>query len=383
MKKFYTFLSFLCVAVTFAQIPAGYYSTATGTGYTLKTQLFNIINGHTDRGYDGLWTMYGVTDRDHSYDDDNTILDVYSENPTGPDPYSFDYQTSQCGTYSAEGGCYNREHTVPQSYFGSQATPMYSDAHFVLPTDGKVNGWRDDHPYGIVAGTPSPCNIGASNTPCRTLNGSKLGLNRNSGYSAGYSQKVFEPIDEFKGDIARCLLYFATRYESQLAGFYAATSSEAKVMFDGTSDHVFSPTFLNILLTWNTMDPVSAREITRNNAIGATSRQGNRNPFIDHPEYACQIWSAACLALSNENFTSVDSDVSVFPNPANNHQVTVSSQVYIDTIQLFTINGQLLQEIKNPNIQNNGYTLENLPSGFFFMKITSNGTTITKKLIVN
>lgn len=356
-------------------IPTGYYNTATGTGYTLKTQLFNIIKDHNDRGYSGLWITYGTSDRDHQYENDDTLIDLYSENPTGVDPYNFIYSTNQCGSYSAEGACYNREHTVPQSYFGSGVQPMYSDAHFVLPTDGKVNGWRDDHPYGVVAATTTPCNAGATNTPCSTQNGSKLGNNVNSGYSAGYSSTVFEPLDAFKGDIARCLLYFATRYEDQLVGFYAS-SSEAKVMFDGTSGHTFSQTFLNILLTWNTQDPVSPREIERNDAIYA--RQNNRNPFIDHPEYAGIIWG---LPLALSTFDTLAS-VSVYPNPSSD-VVNISTEVALDEIDIITINGQVLQQIKKPVMNNNTYSISNLPKGFYFVKLSSDTNSVTKKVLIN
>ena len=379
MKKSLIALLLLSSLTMCAQIPTGYYDTATGTGYTLKTQLFNIIKGHTDQGYSGLWTTYLTSDRDHQYENDNTVLDVYSENPTGPDPYTYNYPTNQCGSYSSEGGCYNREHTVPQSYFGTGVQPMYSDAHFILPTDGKVNGWRDDHPYGLVASTSNPCNAGATNTPCYTMNGSKLGNNINSGYATGYSQKVFEPIDEFKGDLARNLLYFVTRYEDQLIGFYSSTS-EAKVMFDGTSDHSFSNTFINILLTWHNQDPVSAREIERNNAIYA--RQNNRNPYIDHPEYVCQIWSDDCTAL---NLFSVvkESAFAVYPNPTNNHQITIQSDAtIIDTIELINLNGQTIQAHQKPQLTNNQYQLTNLSTGFYLLKLTSNHQTIVKKVIV-
>ncbi|MEO7173117.1 endonuclease [Flavobacterium sp.] len=357
-------------------IPAGYYNTATGTGYILKTQLYNIIKNHFDQQYSGLWITYGTSDRDHQYENDNTIVDVYSENPTAADPYTFFYNTNQCGTYSAEGACYNREHTVPQSYFGSTAQPMFSDAHFVLPTDGKVNGWRDDHPYGVVAGTTTPCNSGATNDPCNTQNGSKLGSNLDSGYSAGYSSTVFEPINEFKGDIARCLLYFATRYETQLAGFYTSSSSEAKVMFDGTSGHTFSQTFLNILLTWNTQDPVSAREIERNNAVYA--RQNNRNPFIDHPEYATTIWG---LPLAAPAF-DLENAVSIYPNPSSD-VVNISTAVTLEQIDVISINGQVLQQIKNPIINSNTYTISNLPKGFYFLKLSSATNSVTKKVLIN
>ncbi|AUX17312.1 hypothetical protein AQ623_02650 [Flavobacterium columnare] len=184
-----------------AQAPSGYYSSATGSGYTLKTQLYNIIKDHTDKGYAGLWTTYQTSDRDKEYENDNSIIDVYSENPTGVDPYVYQYGTNQCGTYSGEGGCYNREHMIPQSVFNN-AAPMVSDAHFIPPTDGKVNGMRSNYPHGMVA-VPS----------WTSRNGGKLG----SSAVSGYTGTVFEPINEFKGDIARMYFYFATRYENTVA----------------------------------------------------------------------------------------------------------------------------------------------------------------------
>ncbi|MFM9988406.1 endonuclease [Flavobacterium sp.] len=265
MKLRLQLLALLFSIYSFAQIPTGYYSTATGTGYTLKTQLYNKITGHTNNGYAGLWTTYSTSDRDNQYENDNSIIDIYSENPTGVDPYKYTYGTSQCGTYSTEGGCYNREHIIPQSVFNS-ASPMVADAHFIPPTDGKVNGMRSSYPHGTVAV--------ASFT---SLNGSKLGTSS----VAGYTGTVFEPINEFKGDVARMYFYFATRYQNTVATY-------SYDMFNGTSNQVFTTPFLNMLLAWNAQDPVSAREIARNNAIYV--RQGNRNPFIDHPEYVNMIW---------------------------------------------------------------------------------------------
>ena len=268
MKKITLLIGLCCFFAGFSQAPSGYYSTATGTGFTLKTQLYNKIKGHTDKGYAGLWTTYATSDRDHQNENDNTIFDLYSENQTGADPYTFIYSTGQCGTYAVEGDCYNREHMIPQSVFNS-AAPMVSDAHFIPPTDGKVNGLRSDFPHGMVAV--------ASTT---TQNGCKLGTSAVSGFTG----TVFEPVNAFKGDIARMYFYFATRYENTVAGYSYA-------MFNGTSNQVFTTSFLNMLLTWHANDPVSAREIERNNAIYA--RQGNRNPFIDNPSYVNAIWGAA------------------------------------------------------------------------------------------
>lgn len=265
MKTKLQLLALFCCYNLIAQAPAGYYNSATGTGFTLKTQLYNIIKGHTDRGYAGLWTTYQTSDRDNQNENDNTIFDLYSENQSGTDSYNYTYSTDQCGTYASEGDCYNREHMIPQSVFNSSA-PMVSDAHFIPPTDGKVNGMRSDYPHGNVA-----------ITSWTSLNGSKLGTSAVSGYTG----TVFEPNSAFKGDIARMYFYFATRYENVVSGY-------TYPMFNKTSNQVFTTAFRDMLLAWHAADPVSAREIARNNAIYA--RQGNRNPFIDNPNYVNMIW---------------------------------------------------------------------------------------------
>ncbi len=276
MKR--TLLSFLMSMAfisAFAQIPTGYYDGTSGlSGAPLKSKLKQIItNGHVDHGYGGLWTGYQTTDRDNisgipGYENDGTIMDMYSENPNGTDPYNFTYGSTQCGGsgYTNEGDCYNREHVVPQSLF-SEAFPMKSDIHFIRATDGKVNGIRSNYPFGKVGSTSYV-----------SQNGSKLGTS----VSPGYSGTVFEPIDAFKGDIARMIFYFVTRYETQLAGFSSGN------MLGGSAFPGLQTWELNQLLAWSAADPVSATEIARNDA--SYVYQGNRNPFIDHPEYVAQIW---------------------------------------------------------------------------------------------
>lgn len=276
-------LSFFLLSITFifasAQAPAGYYNAAAGlTGAPLKTALKGIIEqGHQDHGYGGLWTAYATTDRDFFYENDGTILDIYSERPNSSDPYTYTLGTNQCGSsgYNGEGDCYNREHIVPQSLF-DQASPMVSDIHFIRATDGKVNGMRSNYPFGKVQI--------ASFT---SENGSKLG----NSVSPGYGGTVFEPIDAFKGDVARMIFYFVTRYETQLSGF---TSSNGTGDMLGTSAYPGLQAWeLSQLLVWHAMDPVSPEEISRNNA--SYTYQGNRNPFIDNPSYAEQIWGTPVI----------------------------------------------------------------------------------------
>lgn len=372
----------LLVAITgFAQIPNGYYNNATGTGYTLKTQLKTIItNGHDPQSYGaGLWSLYATSLRDNFYENDGSLLDIYSENPAGADPYNFTTTANQCGNYNAEGQCYNKEHLVPQAYFGDGAMPMYSDAHHVVPSDGKVNGWRNNLPFGVVGAATNYCNAGATNTPCHSLNNSRIGNNVNSGYSAGFGGKVFEPIDEFKGDIARTMFYFATRYQDQMAGFYtsAANSVEMKSMFDGSANKVFNQTFLNILLTWHAQDPVSPKEIAFNNAI--YNFQHNRNPFIDHPEYVATIWGNVMTSTDYVVFNNV----SVYPNPASSNRVNIYSETQLDEIQVISINGQMIRQINNPVMEENVFTITDLPSGFYILKLASQNTSVSKKVIVN
>ncbi|HQW68922.1 MAG TPA: endonuclease [Flavobacterium sp.] len=365
-----TTISIAQVANSVESIPNGYYNSATGTGYTLKTQLFNIINDHTDRDYNGLYITYLTSDIDNYYENNGTMLDMYTENPTGTEcEYEYGGGLQDDGTLgTAECQRYNREHIVPQSYFGNGVRPMFSDAHFVVPSDKYVNAQRGDFPFGKV-----------NNATSTYSNGSKRGSNLNSGYSQGFSGTVFEPIDEFKGDIARMLFYFATRYEDRLVDFYATSNSLSKVMFDGSTGQSFSPTFLNILLTWNEQDGVSQREIDRNNAIGVNARQGNRNPYIDNNGYITQIWG---LPLSTSTFNNLDL-VSVYPNPSNNGKINIQSEVELSEINIITINGQLVQQIKSPEKLDNTYEVTNLPKGFYFLQLNANNQSVTKKIAVN
>ncbi|WP_294237312.1 endonuclease [uncultured Chryseobacterium sp.] len=294
------FIIILASGLTNAQAPSGYYSSANGlSGASLKTALSTIItNGHQDRGYNGLWTGYKTTDIDKNYENDGSILDIYSEKPSGADPYKFTPVTNQCGTYSTEGNCYNREHLVPQSLF-SEAAPMVSDIHFIRATDGKVNGMRSNYPFGKV-GTAS----------FTSKNGSKLG----NSVSSGYSGTVFEPIDEFKGDVARMIFYFVTRYQSKLSTFSSGN------MLGSSAFPGLQTWELNVLLAWHNQDPVSQAEINRNNA--SYSFQGNRNPFIDNPNYVSQIWGPSSTsgsstttppsstACANETFETIPTESS-------------------------------------------------------------------------
>lgn len=287
-------------------IPTGYYDNATGLKcQPLKTALKDIIKtGFNVLGYTpGIWNIYYYSDQHRN--DANTadiIWDMYSDNPTGPEPYTYTYGTNQCGNYNSEGDCYNREHSTPQSWFNS-LSPMVSDAHHLFPTDGKVNGVRNNYPYGSV-----------SSATFTSLNGSKLGTGNNFGYTG----IVFEPIDAYKGDFARACLYMATRYEDEIISQNWSGNGNGNDVFLSSTDQIdaalrrlmiYDPWYLQTLVKWHLQDPPSQKEIDRNNAIysqavvvdgsGTLKAQANRNPFVDHPEYVAMIWGDGTVGSLN------------------------------------------------------------------------------------
>lgn len=267
MKKLTTLMFVSILTSTSLANVEGYYDASRGLkGFALKTKLKSIISkGHRDRGYNALLSIYMLSDADHFYDGDGSIVDMYSENPRGRDPYNFKSRKQACGQYKKESDCFNREHIFPQSIF-KKRQPMRSDFFHIYPTDGKVNNWRGRLPFGEV-----------NSARWTSKNGSKLGKNT----FGNYKGEVFEPIDEFKGDIARALLYFATRYEDKIGNWHHQ-------MLSGNKHTAYKKWFIELLKKWHKMDPVSEHEKVRNNY--GYEYQGNRNPYIDHPEFVELIW---------------------------------------------------------------------------------------------
>ncbi len=372
MKKITSFIVTVCCSFTiFAQAPANYYNSATGTGYILKSQLKTIISAnHTDLTYGGLWDLYSSNTanngfRDKYYEKDNTILDIYSEKPIAADPYIYTVISDQCGNYNSEGDCYNREHLIPQSYF-DQISPMRTDAFHVWPTDGKVNGERGNLPFGKVA----TANYTSQN-----------GTKRGTSAVTGFSGTVVEPIDEFKGDIARAYFYFATRYEDLMDDFYVPKSPpksqvQARVMFDGSTDKVFNTGFLDVLYQWHLQDPVSARETDLNNYI--YNEQGNRNPYIDNPQYITAVWFPHLLSTNKAELV----EFNVYPNPAPKNTIFISTKEKINLITVYNLEGKLVKKVSNPQFNDEVFTINHLKSGTYILKLKSGKKTSTKKFIV-
>jgi endonuclease I len=223
-----------------------YYAPAIGkTGTALRTSLHGIIDGNTQLSYDQVWTALKDTDQDPN----NTanVIELY----TGR---SISKSSNGGGT-----GQWNREHVWAQSRGGFSTTAgPGTDLHHLRPEDVSVNSTRGNKDFDLGGTAVSGC------TDCWTDGDS------------------FEPRDAVKGDVARMLFYMAIRYEGG-DGFNNLEMSSTV----GTSSTLIGD--LETLLAWNDEDPVSTFEMRRNDRIHSTW-QGNRNPFIDHPEWADSIW---------------------------------------------------------------------------------------------
>lgn len=214
--------------------------------------------------YSDLWDAYATTDfRKNDAGTETIVWDMYSDNPDGNEPYEFVYSVNQCSsTPGSEGGCYNREHSWPKSWFDDES-PMYTDLFHVVPADSYVNTRRSNYPYGEVA-----------SASWQSENGAKLG----SSATAGYSGTVFEPIDEYKGDFARIYFYMATCYYGEMPAGHGSG------MTNGSDILAWAETMLR---RWHQNDPVSDKELKRNDAV--FSIQNNRNPFVDYPQWVQKI----------------------------------------------------------------------------------------------
>ncbi len=250
------------VKASTSEITSYYSGTNNLTGEALLNKLNKIINnGFKSVGYDGLFEAYKYTD----VKDDGYLNDIYS-NTT-----KYKVGTSRCGNYKKEGDCWNREHSIPKSWWGRDKQPQYSDIFILYPSDGYVNGRRSNYPLGEVSNITYSSNNSFS----------KLG----SSSISGAGSVVFEPNDQYKGDLARTYFYALTKYDA-----YSWTSGNGNYVFSGSKNKNFGFTdyALNLFLKWHQLDPVDDWERHRNE--GAYSQQNNRNPFIDHPEWVNAIW---------------------------------------------------------------------------------------------
>lgn len=324
LRNFIASLSLLAAAASFAAAPSGYYSSCENKGANdLLQALYETVGSHTVVSYDGLKTLYKTSD----VKPNGLLWDMYSTKEWSP-------TSQQCGNYKNVGDCWNREHSFPKSWF-NDAKPMYSDAFHLYPTDGKVNGQRSNFPYGECAnGTTLPAN------------GSVKALGRlGTSTFSGYTGKVFEPVDEYKGDFARSYFYMAAAYNNRIASWNSD-------MLAGNSYPAFSSWAINLLLKWHRMDPVSQKELDRNEAVYAA--QHNRNPFIDHPEMVEYIWGDK----KTEKWTSTAGADPTISSPVDGSTVDLGvAAVGIARTVSVTVKGTALTDNVSVAVSGSGYSV--------------------------
>lgn len=240
--------------VSYANIPSGYYTSLNGKmgGAALKNAVYEIIGNHTSvSSYSDLPKYFQKTD---VYPDGNRWWEMYSN------------QTFYLPSFTGM----NREHSVPKSWWGgSSDTQAYTDLNHLYPSEMKANSAKSNYPLGTVDMTQT---VKFNNTV------SKVGYAiTGQGGGANY---VFEPADEYKGDFARTYFYMVTRYQN-LTWKYT-------YMFQNNTYPSLNAWSQELLLKWHRQDPVSQKEIDRNEQVYLV--QNNRNPFIDYPSLAEYIW---------------------------------------------------------------------------------------------
>lgn len=358
MKKIYSFITLLSLTVSFAQdgAPASPYYNGfnwTQTGSALKTALATkITTTHLNElSYSQVWSALKIVDLDPNNSSDVLLIYGWENGSDG------DVTNDRSRNKDSNGGAvgdWNREHVFAQSLgdpdLGSSGPG--ADAQMLRASDVQRNGERGNRKFG--AGTGNSHTVGAN----------------------------WYPGDEWKGDCARIIMYMYLRYGSQCLPTYVFTGTP--VSNDAN--------MLDLMLQWNAEDPVSQYEDNRNTYLGNSANtfgQGNRNPFIDNPYLATVIWGGPVaqnrwpnIYLSNDTF-EVLSDVSIYPNPSTDQRINIETEAEVENIQLINVNGQLMMEVKNPTKVYNTYTIENLPDGFYFVKISAETSTVTKKVFIN
>ena len=362
MKKYLLLLLVAQLSFGQAGAPANPYYNGmnwTQTGMPLKTSLSTLtINKHTNL-LPYVWNATQATDIDPS--DSNNVLLIYG------------FSTTTCPTSISDGNDH-RKRDVNSNGGGNSCE------------------WNREHVYAKALGTPALDDSGLSDAgeDAHNLRSCDVDRNGNRGNlkfatGSGNSGTVtggWYPGNEWKGDVARMMMYMYLRYPTQCLPINVGTGATVST----------DTNMIQLFLQWNAEDPVSAYEDDRNTYHGNTSNtyaQGNRNPFIDNPYLATVIWGGPAaenrwptIFLSSQSFLA-ENAVSVYPNPTNSNEIEIATEEVITKLTLVSINGQIIKEIVNPILNQNTYKINDLPQGFYFLQINAEKGILTKKIIVN
>ena len=328
------------------QIPSGYYNSAENkSDQALRTALHNIIDDHIEFPYASnatdTWDILQESDADPV--NSNNVLLIYTrQSVNGPQEYN-------------GGGGWNREHVWAKSRgdFGT-ATGEGTDVHNLRASNINVNSTRSNYSFDNCT----------SNSCVQTYGNSYSG-----------SGLVFEPRDEDKGDVARVIFYMDVRYEGDsgeedLEMTETILSSSSKSPLHGVR---------STLLEWHELDPVDDFERNRNDVI--YSYQGNRNPFIDHPELVDYIWGDQQQAAWNSSLSNptVQTNRELFiPNPVQTSYVEIPPSINANTIALYNVQGKQMSNLPVTA----GRIKMPVTSGIYFLRFVFDESVVNKRIVV-
>lgn len=343
MKKLLV-LFLLATSVVFSQQP--YYSDVnlTLTGEALFNELQMKISQHNPNfNYGDARDVLVFTDEDS--DNSSNVLLVYGYNDNDGN-----CTTDRSRLKTEFGGMvceYNREHVFARTRSNpsmgnanNTATGIIADPHNIRACDQQMNNNKGDRKFQNGSGNAA------------VINGN------------------FYPGDEWKGDMARMMMYMYTRYGDQCLPSLMGEGA----LQSGTQ-------MLQMYLQWNVDDPVNEYEDQRNDYLEGV--YGNRNPFIDNPALATIIWGGP-LAEDRWGLLSTQSvsnfDFVFYPNPSNGNDISITSNTTIDQVIVYNLHGQIVMEIQPQNPRH--AKINHLDSGFYLVKLKTNQGTTTKKMIV-
>lgn len=243
---------------TTAIAQAEYYTSIDGTkgGAALKTALYNLIKNHQQISYgsgtSSTWGAFYTTDAVIE-NGQRRVLDMYSN------------EKRYFGSKGSAVSGMNIEHSVAKSWWGGGKNNAYCDLHHLNPSDQNANSRKSNYPLGEL--TSVSWDNGVTFVGKANIDGS--------------SQNAYEPCDEYKGDFARTFMYMFTCYQD-------LTWEYTWMNYENSTYPTLKPWAVELLLKWHKQDPVSEKEVNRNNAVYAV--QGNRNPYIDYPQLADYVW---------------------------------------------------------------------------------------------
>jgi endonuclease I len=336
MKKLLSAVALIITTASLQAQPLPYYQDAYNeSGEDLREALYDIIKVHTRLTYSSsstdTWDVLKASDKDTT-NTSNVCLIYAGVSVNGPQEYN-------------NGQGWNREHVWPRSLgnFGT-SQGVGTDVHNLKPADGGLNSLRSNHEYDDLGSTGSGVNY----------NGTATG-NRING-SAG----LFEPRDKVKGDLARIILYMDLRYEG-------AGSEPDLVVREALNSGGTTHAVLSTLLDWHFTDPVDSFELNRNDVIH--NMQGNRNPFIDHPELVHYIYGDSTNVAWNP-FMAVE----MSPEPSNLHLGPIPADAFLNITaaiaapySITNLSGEQMQE-GTLSSGNNRIIVETLPAGSYILQ---------------